>query len=531
MARIPESEIDRLRTAVDLTRLVEADGHTLKRTGKDWACTCPFHDGDHEPSLIVSPDKNLFHCFACGAAGSPIDWVMRRRGVAFRRAVELLRAELGDADAASSADLPKAAATRVLDPLPLGADDAALLREVVEFYHGTLRTAPEALAYLEKRGLAHPELIDTFQLGYANRTLASRLPEKQIKSGAAIRGQLQRLGVLRASGHEHLAGSLVIPVFDAADNVAELYGRKLANQQREGTPLHLYLPGPHRGVFNLAGIRGASDVILCEALIDALTFWCAGYRNVTSAFGVGGFTDELLQALVDNGTRRVLIAYDRDEAGERAAEALVPKLAPHGIDCYRVQFPKSLDANAYALKVCPAENSLGLVLQQAVPMGSATALAITVGASRQPVPAAIEAAPITTPTEPEPTPMAAVEATEIPSLAAAVSAPLRCEAPPAAPKPPSSAPPSTPPSSPAVPAIEGDAQQAVVVLGDRRYRVRGLAKNLSAETLKVNLLAVRGEHMHIDTLDLYAAKARSSATWPSCCSRWKNCRNRRSVRR
>ena len=61
-------------------RLIEADGFTLKRVGKDLACACPFHAGDHEPSLIVSPDKNLFHCFACGAAGSPIDWVMRQRG-------------------------------------------------------------------------------------------------------------------------------------------------------------------------------------------------------------------------------------------------------------------------------------------------------------------------------------------------------------------------------------------------------------------------------------------------------------------
>jgi DNA primase len=521
MARIPDSEVDRLRTAVDLARLVEADGHPLKRIGKDLACACPFHDGDSEPSLIVSPDKNLFHCFACGAAGSPIDWVMKRRGVAFRRAVELLRAELGDTDAASSADVPKATASRVIAPLTPGADDAALLSEVVEFYAGTLRGAPEALAYLEKRGLTHPDLIDTFRLGYANRTLAYRLPEKQVRSGAAIRGQLQRLGVLRASGHEHLAGSLVVPVFDAAGHVGELYGRKLGKPQREQTSPHLYLPGPHRGVFNLAGFHGSEDVILCEALIDALTFWCAGYRHVTSAFGVGGFTDELLRALIDNGTRRVLIAYDRDEAGERAAEALVPKLAAHGIACYRVQFPKSLDANAYALKVTPADKSLGLVLQQAVPMGAAKALPVTVGAPRMPQPAAIEAASIETPVAPAadnaallddacapvasvPTPPA--EATEIPSLAAAVSAPSTCKA---EPTPASPSPPASPAAKDTAPVVEVDAQQAMIVLGDRRYRVRGLAKNLSAETLKVNVLAVRGEHMHIDTLDLYAAKARA----------------------
>ena len=80
MARIATDELERLKS-VDLVRLVESDGLALKRIGKDLACACPFHDGDREPSLIVSLEKNLFHCFACGVAGSPIDWVMRRRGV------------------------------------------------------------------------------------------------------------------------------------------------------------------------------------------------------------------------------------------------------------------------------------------------------------------------------------------------------------------------------------------------------------------------------------------------------------------
>jgi len=91
-----------------------------------------------------------------------------------------------------------------------------LLADVVGFYSATLKTSPEALAYLAKRGLTHPGLIDQFQLGNANRTLAYRLPEKQVAAGAKVRGQLQRLGVLRTSGHEHFQGSLVVPVFDAA---------------------------------------------------------------------------------------------------------------------------------------------------------------------------------------------------------------------------------------------------------------------------------------------------------------------------
>lgn len=94
--------------------------------------------------------------------------------------------------------------------------DAVVLARVVDYYHATLKESPEALGYLEKRGLQHPELVDHFKLGYANRTLGYRLPIGLVAAGAALRGQLQRIGLYRASGHEHLSGSLTIPVIDEA---------------------------------------------------------------------------------------------------------------------------------------------------------------------------------------------------------------------------------------------------------------------------------------------------------------------------
>lgn len=92
MARIPEEEIERLKNEVSLERLAEARGVKLTRHGADLLGLCPFHD-DREPSLVISPQKNLWHCLgACQAGGSVIDWVMRAQGVSFRYAVELLRA-------------------------------------------------------------------------------------------------------------------------------------------------------------------------------------------------------------------------------------------------------------------------------------------------------------------------------------------------------------------------------------------------------------------------------------------------------
>ncbi|TAI92819.1 DNA primase, partial [Pectobacterium versatile] len=123
--------------------------------------------------------------------------------------------------------------------------------------------------------------------------LGYRLPPSKLKAGVTLRSQLQAVGVLRDSGHEHLAGSIVVPVINLSGQVQELYGRKVGDRLRAGTPLHLYLPGPHGGVWNEQALVASKTVILCESLIDAMSFWVAGYRNVTAAYGVNGVTEAM----------------------------------------------------------------------------------------------------------------------------------------------------------------------------------------------------------------------------------------------
>ena len=488
MARIPEAEIERLKSEVSVERLVESSGIALKKAGKDLLGCCPFH-ADDTASLVVTPSKNLWHCFGCGVGGGPIDWIIKKNGVSFRHAVELLREGLPASSLAAEPGSVKRSTVRALPaPVAFDADDAQLLRDTVAYYHERLKQSPEALAYLERRGIASQEAIDRFRLGVADRTLGLRLPNKQRKDGQAIRARLEKLGLFRESGHEHFAGSLVVPVFDEAGLVTEVYGRKLRDDLRAGTPKHLYLPGPHRGVWNLDALKASREIILTEALIDALSFWCAGYRNVTAAYGVEGFTDEHLAAFARYGTQRVLIAFDRDDAGERGAAKVAERLMAEGIECFRIQFPKGMDANAYALKVTPATKSLGLVIRKAVWLGKGKPPALP---ESEPAPAAL--------------PPALETAPALPSLAAVNAAK---EEPATQPEP--------LPASP-VPAAAADDvpcevkdNEITFTLGDRRYRVRGLAKNLSFELLKVNLLAARGEAFYVDTLDLYSAKQRSS---------------------
>ncbi len=151
MPRIPDHELERLKREISLVRLVETRGIALKPHGRDLLGLCPFHD-DHEPSLVISPDKNLWHCLgACQCGGSVIDWVMKAEGVSFRHAVELLRNDLPLV--ATSRAPVKASTVRRLDaPIAVNEDTQAALNQVIGYYHETLKQSPEALAYLEKRG-------------------------------------------------------------------------------------------------------------------------------------------------------------------------------------------------------------------------------------------------------------------------------------------------------------------------------------------------------------------------------------------
>jgi len=474
MARLPNNELDRLKHEVSLLRLIESQGYELSKRGKDYVTRCPFHE-DKTPSLVITPAKNLFHCFGCDAAGSVIDWVMKTQGVSFKHAVELLRKEIPLA--ADNMTVKKTTVPKLASPLTDDADKQTALQQVIAFYHQSLRESPEVQSYLKQRGLDDVEMINHFKLGYANRTLGLHLPQRNRQSGAKLRGLLQAIGIYRESGHEHFNGSLIIPVIND-HKVTEVYGRKLLGSKlRKGTAQHMYLPGPHQGVFNRDGLTSTKEIILCESLIDALTFWRWGFKHVTTSYGVNGFTDELLQCLIDKKIQRVLIAYDRDPAGDNAAVALAKRLNKHHIDAYRLLFPKNMDANEYACTMTPSEKSLALVIRKAEPIGAIT------------------------------------HHIHQPLAAASAEQALDSQATPA---------PTLPQQIMPMQVREND---LYLTLGDRVYRIKGFDAKSHSDQLKINLMISKlippyhnvrgrlcgdteGEAMHLDKLDLYSSKQR-----------------------
>jgi len=426
-----------------------------------------------------------------GKGGSVVDFVMHYDGVSFRQAVELLKSQ-SPTLYRSGGRVKKSTVPRLPPPVEFNADDKALFGQVLNYYGQRLHENQPAIDYLKKRGLWHEEALKRFRIGFADRTLGLTLPHKNRKDGAEIRTRLQRLGIYRESGHEHFNGSLVFPVLDDGGAVSEIYGRKVS-KQKSGIN-HLYLPGPHRGIWN-PGCLKSPEVILTESVIDALTFWVNGFENVTCIYGTEGFTGDHLEAFKRHKTQKIYLAYDRDKAGDRAAERDASRLQSIGVECFRVHFPAGMDANEYALKVTPASKSLKALIVGAEWLGKGEM------SSR------IEESKIEN--------QASEDAPRAPSSLVEIAANLAADAPEAE----KAAKDKKEPTPPVELKPVGDVSSVALVakgedytldLGERSYRVRGLQKNGSLEVLKVNLRLSCRDLFHLDTLDFYRAKDREA---------------------
>ena len=525
MPRIPEALIESIKRDVGCVAVLEARGleFVAHGGGGDVVCRCPFHD-DRTPSLIVSVAKNLWRCHgACGIGGDVIALIQKLNGVSFRHAVELAAGnscelpaascELNSKDkpsassfaAGSAADaasgeikkLPKWRSTRLLAcPLDGSVDDVRLMQQVVDFYAGRLVVPGNAgRAYLAERGLDDAELIRRFALGFADRSLGLRLPNKQRKEGAELRQRLERLGLFRASGHEHFAGSVVVPIHSDDGAVSGMYGRKITAGLRSGTPVHTYLPGKHRGIWNAGpGLVNADGaVVMCEALIDAMSCWVSGVRNVTATYGVNGITDDHWSALASGKARDVFIAFDADAAGDVAAERLAEQVICHGFTAFRVRFPADQDANAVLTAKDGGRAALAALIHSAAWLGGSPR--VVVPGNSYELPAASCELNSRNSDERRAT-SCELDSQEKPGASSFAAA-------------------AVPVAASALPkgvSVRRDGADLFATIGTRSYRVRGWNARRSGETLtvalRVSVMTAQGERQHHDRLDLYQTRQR-----------------------
>ena len=561
MARFSDDELDDIRRNPNIVDLIEGCGTTLKQRPdpNEYVGLCPFHD-DKEASLHVNKAKGVWHCKGGCGGGDTIAWVMKFEKVSFTHAVELLKAKAVGRIAGNGT---KAAfARRLENPIQSSAEDQQQLFQVASYYHDRLKDNPDAIEYLKSRGLYNQEAIIKFHIGVCDRTLGLRIPSNQIKAGKEQRAKLEALGVIKQTGHEALRGCVTFPVITGEGKVGEIYGRRItrcAPNER-----HWYLSGPHVGVWNGEAFQASDTIILCEGIIDALTFWIAGFRNVTCTYGKSGFTDEIFQRFIKSDTKRCYVGFDNDskkDPSDNAALMAANRLMSQGIECFRIEYPLNAnDANSYAMMLKDgngtAHGPLQMLINNARWLGKSSnksALILPATASQQTSDSQdsepfIEPPPRTKPYNIPP----ACELFEhaekrVTERNASEAEQQQTQAPKEESQPATSA--SLPvmlPTQSTVdepqkllllgaktlgPAVTKEANQTtvpvkmptasleveikdneiIIPIGNRSYRIRGLAKNTNGfDSMKVNVLARKGEAFFVDTLDIYAARGRNA---------------------
>jgi len=467
MARIPDSEIDRIKSETDLIALIQSRGTTLKKQGSNWTGLCPFHDDKETPNLIVTPGKGFFRCMAghCGKTGNAIQFVQFFDGVSFRHAFDLLATGGKAAFEQTNGKVKINTVPKLPCPLESQADDPLLMRQVINYYHKALDgpSGAAALSYFEKRGLYDPGLLREFKIGACDRSLGVRLPLNNRKEGAELRDKLKALGVYRPNGREHLIGCLTIPIYNAQGEPVQIYGRRFDPKAPKANR-HLYLARPLAGIFNFEALQ-SREIILTESVLDALTFYRHGMPWATCSYGTENLTDELFQAINDAKIESVRLAYDADEAGERATAKAAAKLQAFGIECHQIKLPWGADANSYALEQGP--EALRKAVRNAQWLG---------GTSLQK-------------SERSYKPCTKVASSSLAAEAASSTAETVAKK-------------EELSSAPQV-VLDRKGEHHEMTFGERLYRVGGLEKNNSLEVLRITLRIAHQGLMHVDSLDLY----------------------------
>ncbi|TET82874.1 MAG: toprim domain-containing protein [Desulfobacteraceae bacterium] len=338
---IEKERIEHIKNSVDLkSYIAQSTGSTFKRNGKGYVCRCPFPDHeDKTPSFIVTPSENLWNCFGCGRGGDIFKFDQIYFNLDFTKSVK--KHENGPP--LKKPALKKKPPARQKPP---AVKDRKLLGRVVSYYQHTLTEDKAGIDYLKnERGINDNQSLKDFGTGYANGTLLNILPDDK-----DIIQSLKTIGILNSKGKEIFYNCVVFPLYDTRGAIVSLYGRNIDDACDVS---HLYLPGQRCGLVNRQAVKRSQTLILTESIIDALTLYDQGFKNVIPIYGVNGLIDDHL-SYFNRKIKEAYLIFDADEAGTKATEAVSLRLKEKGIAPYIVALPDK-DVNVFFKRRTPEE--------------------------------------------------------------------------------------------------------------------------------------------------------------------------------
>ncbi len=350
-ARIPDEKINEIRQAVDIVDVI-SEYVQLKKQGRNYFGLCPFHS-ENTPSFSVSPEKQIYYCFGCGAGGNVFSFLMEHDGLSFQEAVMKLAEKANiTLELSHPVHSGKSAKSRETEQM------IAAHELLCKFYHHILvntKDGQHALEYLHNRGFTR-EQIEKYQIGYAlnSRDFAYKLlternfsPSLLEKAGLIIRSERD------GDYFDRFRNRIMFPIFDGKGNTVAFSGRALGEDEPK------YLNSPETPVFDKSKIlynfhlarpfiRKMQQVVLFEGFADCIAAERSGVENGVATMGTSLTAEHV--SLIRRNTDTVTICYDSDQAGKEAALRAGRLLVEAGCQVRVALMEDGLDPDEYIRK-------------------------------------------------------------------------------------------------------------------------------------------------------------------------------------
>lgn len=363
---IPKPTVDAI---IETARIEEVIGDfiTLKKRGANLLGLCPFH-GEKTPSFTVSPSKNIYKCFGCGKAGSPVNFVMDQLTLSYPEALKWLANKYGIEVVEKEQTVEEKQAQTERESMYI------VMSYAQRYFSDKMNTTDEGrsvgLGYFKQREITQ-NLIEKFGLGYSleakkqfteDAVAAGYQPKYLVSTGMSILSNTHIEGqtIETKNLFDRYAGRVMFPIHDVGGRVVGFGGRILTNDKKQAK----YINSPETEIYNkskvLYGLWFAKGAIqkkdkcfLVEGYMDVIAMHQAGFENVVASSGTS-LTVEQIKS-IHRYTNNIVVLYDGDEAGQKASARAIPMLLEEGMNVRLLFFPNHDDPDSYYRKVTHLE--------------------------------------------------------------------------------------------------------------------------------------------------------------------------------